>query len=209
MQAVLANGTLANFSPDSNAHLWRAMQVSFSLLPDVLLHGCLHHTASVDIVFGANLQSQWPLEGNAIIPRHATEHCMQTHVYTGVHQHSSILRMRQSHAGTQAHVLFQVSVGRLGIITQLTMHIVPQQSVQRSMSNITASQFADQMKLVQDAYTQAKASGSAEAIWTALHSLNETQVGRLCLQCCVTAEAASRQTHVTAGLCLPLPLLTP
>ncbi len=27
IQAVLANGTLANFSPHSNQHLWRAMQV--------------------------------------------------------------------------------------------------------------------------------------------------------------------------------------
>lgn len=27
MQAVLANGTLATFSPDLNPHLWKAMQV--------------------------------------------------------------------------------------------------------------------------------------------------------------------------------------
>lgn len=72
----------------------------------------------------------------------------------------------------------QVSVGRLGIITQLTMHIVPQQSVQRTETDMTAVQFADQIKLVQDAYSQAKQQGSAEDMWKALHSLNETQVGQ-------------------------------
>lgn len=94
IQAVLANGTLANFSPHSNQHLWRAMQVS---------------------------------------------------------------------------------VGRLGVITQLSLSIMPQQAVQRAEQDMTAAQFAQQVKQVQDAYTQAKQSGSSEAIWTALHSLNETQ----------------------------------
>ena len=56
------------------------------------------------------------------------------------------------------------------------MHIVPQQSVQRSETDMTAAQFADQIKLVQDAYSQAKQQGSAEDVWKALHSLNETQV---------------------------------
>ena len=67
-------------------------------------------------------------------------------------------------------------MGRLGIITQLTMHIEPQQSVQRSETDLTAAQFADQIKLVQDAYSQAKQQGSAKDMWKALHSLNETQV---------------------------------
>lgn len=72
--------------------------------------------------------------------------------------------------------MWQVSVGRLGIITQLTLKIVPQQAVQRAEQDMTASKFADQVKQVQDAYLQAKQTGSASAIWTALHSLNETQV---------------------------------
>lgn len=72
--------------------------------------------------------------------------------------------------------MWQVSVGRLGIITQLTLKIVPQQSVQRAEQDMTAVKFADQVKQVQDAYLQAKQTGSASAIWTALHSLNETQV---------------------------------
>lgn len=70
----------------------------------------------------------------------------------------------------------QVSVGRLGIITQLTLKIVPQQSVQRVEQDMTVAKFADQVKQVQDAYVQAKQTGSASAIWAALHSLNETQV---------------------------------
>lgn len=73
-------------------------------------------------------------------------------------------------------LMWQVSVGRLGIITQLTLKIVPQHAVQRAEQDMTASKFADQVKQVQDAYLQAKQTGSASAIWTALHSLNETQV---------------------------------
>ena len=73
-------------------------------------------------------------------------------------------------------LMWQVSVGRLGIITQLTIKMVPQQAVQRAEQDMSASKFADQVKQVQDAYLQAKQTGSASAIWTALHSLNETQV---------------------------------
>ncbi len=73
-------------------------------------------------------------------------------------------------------MLLQVSVGRLGVITQLSLSIVPQQAVQRAEQDMTVAQFAQQVKQVQDAYTQAKQTGSSEAIWTALHSLNETQV---------------------------------
>lgn len=73
-------------------------------------------------------------------------------------------------------VWVQVSVGRLGIIMQLTLTIVPQQFVRRVEQDMTASKFADQVKQVQDAYLKAKQTGSASAIWTALHSLNETQV---------------------------------
>jgi len=72
--------------------------------------------------------------------------------------------------------VLQVSVGRLGIITQLTLSIVPQQAVRRAEQDTTIAQFAQQVKQVQDAYTQAKQTGSTEAIWTALHSLNETQI---------------------------------
>ena len=82
---------------------------------------------------------------------------------------------RPSHSET-ACMLLQVSVGRLGVITQLSLSIAPQQAVQRAEQDMTAAQFAQQVKQVQDAYTQAKQTGSSEAIWTALHSLNETQV---------------------------------
>ena len=74
-------------------------------------------------------------------------------------------------------------MGRLGIITQLTLNIVPQQSVQRNEQDMTIAQFAQQVKQVQDTYTQAKQTGSSQAIWTALHSLNEAQVGLICCAC--------------------------
>lgn len=67
-------------------------------------------------------------------------------------------------------------MGRLGLITQLTLNIVPQQSVQRVEQDMTVAKFADQVKQVQDAYLRAKQTGAPSAVWTALHSLNETQV---------------------------------
>ena len=77
-------------------------------------------------------------------------------------------------------LLLQVSVGRLGIITQLTFTIVPQQAVRRAEQDMTVAQFAQQVKQVQDTYTQAKKTGPAEAVWAALHSLNETQASSPC-----------------------------
>ena len=77
----------------------------------------------------------------------------------------------------------QVSVGRLGVITQLTLKIVPQQAVRRAEQDMTIASFADQVKQVQVAYMQAKHTNSSSAVWTALHSLNETQVHRLPLPC--------------------------
>ena len=90
-----------------------------------------------------------------------------------------------------------MSVGRLGIITKLTLNIVPQQSVRRTEQDMTIAQFAQQVKQVQDAYTQAKQSGSAQAVWTALHSLNETQVRRSC----------ARTDGKTSGSCVAAVLI--
>ncbi len=71
----------------------------------------------------------------------------------------------------------QISVGRLGIITQLTLQIIPQQAVQRSLAQISDAQFAQQVKLTQDAYTSALSSGNQNLIDAALSQLDETQVG--------------------------------
>ena len=87
-------------------------------------------------------------------------------------------------------------MGRLGIITQLTLKIVPQQAVQRAEQDMTASKFADQVKQVQDAYLQAKQTGSASAIWTALHSLNETQVMLLITCAIMTTYLPLTYSHV-------------
>ena len=96
----------------------------------------------------------------------------------------------------------QVSVGRLGIITQLTLKIVPQRSVRQVEQDMTASNFADQVKQVQDAYLQAKQTGSPSAIWTALHSLNETQV--LFFIACLLHYLHGPNPHLLHPLGLPL-----
>ncbi|KAK9839103.1 hypothetical protein WJX74_009638 [Apatococcus lobatus] len=70
----------------------------------------------------------------------------------------------------------QISVGRLGIITQLTLRIIPQQAVQRSQAQLSDAQFAQQIKLTQDAYTSALDGGNQSLVVAALAQLDETQV---------------------------------
>ncbi|KAK9823265.1 hypothetical protein WJX72_001448 [[Myrmecia] bisecta] len=94
LEVVLANGTLATFTPMSNPHLWKALQIS---------------------------------------------------------------------------------VGRLGIITQLTFTIVPQRAVERSLAQITLAQFADQVTAAQNAYNQGSATNNLTLVEQALNSLDETQ----------------------------------
>lgn len=68
-----------------------------------------------------------------------------------------------------------VSIGRLGIITELTMRIKPQQPVQRKLQNLNFQEFANQVKGTQDAYNAAVASGNDNAIKAALFQVDETQ----------------------------------
>ena len=69
-----------------------------------------------------------------------------------------------------------VSVGRLGIITELKMRIKPQQSVRRRLQEMDIGEFAKQVKAVQDEYVAAKQAGDVAAQKRALFKLDETQV---------------------------------
>lgn len=73
----------------------------------------------------------------------------------------------------------QLAVGRLGIITQVTMGIVPNIQVERSLQQLTTQQFIDQIKRTQDKYVQALQEGSSAAVAEALAELDETQVRQL------------------------------
>ena len=68
-----------------------------------------------------------------------------------------------------------VSVGRLGVITRLTMRIVPQQAVKRSLAEMDFGAFAEQVRAVGQAYAAAKAAGDVDGQKRALARLDETQ----------------------------------
>jgi FAD/FMN-containing dehydrogenase len=68
-----------------------------------------------------------------------------------------------------------VSIGRLGVITDLTMKIKPQQAVTRSLADIEISQFVDELKRVEDQYNAAMAQGDEEAAKLVLAQLDEVQ----------------------------------
>jgi len=67
-----------------------------------------------------------------------------------------------------------VSVGRLGVITELTMRIKPQQAVRRSLQELNFEEFAAQIKEVQEEYNSAKAAGDIDSQRRALAALDET-----------------------------------
>jgi hypothetical protein len=68
-----------------------------------------------------------------------------------------------------------VSIGRLGVMTELTLRIKPQQAVRRRLQDLDFPAFAAQIKRVQDDYNAAKASGDVDAMRRALFPLHETQ----------------------------------
>ena len=68
-----------------------------------------------------------------------------------------------------------VSVGRLGVITDLTMKIKPQQAVKRSLADIEIGQFADEIERVQNQYIAAKEAGDMAAAKRVLAQLDEVQ----------------------------------
>ena len=68
-----------------------------------------------------------------------------------------------------------VSVGRLGVLTRLTMRIVPQQAIRRSLAEMDFGKFAEQVRAVGREYAAAKAAGDVDAQRRALSQLDETQ----------------------------------
>ena len=70
----------------------------------------------------------------------------------------------------------QVSVGRLGVLTSVTLSIVTQRAVQRLLQTTSAINFTAQLMIVQEAYKAAVNNGSADALGAALSQVDETQV---------------------------------
>lgn len=70
----------------------------------------------------------------------------------------------------------QISVGRLGVITEVDFSIIPQQLLTRTVTNITFADFSKWAATAQDSYKAALQSGSEDAISAALQPLDRTQV---------------------------------
>ena len=70
----------------------------------------------------------------------------------------------------------QISVGRLGIITELDFVITPQQYLTRTETTISWQQFVNWTMALQEGYKAAIASGSQAAIEAALEPADMVQV---------------------------------
>lgn len=69
-----------------------------------------------------------------------------------------------------------VSVGRLGVITEVTLRIVPAEDVTRTSQKLTYNQYVEQLVEAQEAYKEALQSDDPEAITAALAMLDETSM---------------------------------
>ncbi len=70
----------------------------------------------------------------------------------------------------------QMSIGHIGVIHELTLKIVPQVPVQRTLTEGTIDSLVQQLKSVQAAFLDAKRTGGEDAIAAAIRPLDEMQV---------------------------------
>lgn len=69
-----------------------------------------------------------------------------------------------------------VSIGRLGVITEVTLRIVPQKAVVKEVDTIDIGNFTAAMLEVEAAYNAAVAANDEEAVREALFAIDETQL---------------------------------
>lgn len=70
----------------------------------------------------------------------------------------------------------RVNVGRLGIVTQVTMRIIPQSPVRRTLEELDWVSYVGRMKGIQNEYKEALETGSHRAVKRALEPLWDTQI---------------------------------
>jgi hypothetical protein len=64
----------------------------------------------------------------------------------------------------------------LGVLLELTFGIAPNKPVQRRRSVLTPGDFAEELTSLQAAFTAARATGTASAMWEAIQAWDEVQV---------------------------------
>eukprot|EP01023_Acetabularia_acetabulum_P039969 TRINITY_DN38623_c0_g1_i1.p1 TRINITY_DN38623_c0_g1~~TRINITY_DN38623_c0_g1_i1.p1 ORF type:complete len:373 (-),score=54.85 TRINITY_DN38623_c0_g1_i1:47-1165(-) len=69
-----------------------------------------------------------------------------------------------------------VSVGRLGIITQLTLNILPQQTVQRRIEESSVSELIEKLTRLVDEYKLALETGDNNKIYSVLQQYEQTNI---------------------------------
>ena len=79
-------------------------------------------------------------------------------------------------AGLRCAPVLQEAVGRLGIITNVTLSIVPNIQIRRLLDQMSTQAFINQIKSFQATYNQALADDSPVSIADALSEIDETQV---------------------------------
>lgn len=100
----------------------------------------------------------------------------------------------------------QVSVGRLGIITQVKLPIKAQKAVKRSLDIMSMDTFTQQLVQVEQKYKAALQSGDEGAIFKALEPVEAVQVSPISLsgEACDyawNAEGPSAQKQAVLGMC--------
>ena len=74
-----------------------------------------------------------------------------------------------------------VSVGRLGIMLEVSMRIVPNKTVRREKHDINTDAFASAVQKLQQQYIAARGNGTngpiSRAVWDVLKAWDEKQVG--------------------------------
>ena len=90
----------------------------------------------------------------------------------------------------------QIAVGRLGVITEVELSIVPQDMVERVTFDSPFADFVDKMIDLQDDYTEAVNGTSSRTVAEVLSDFEGTQVGNCSSSGCSSRDAglASQKT---------------
>ena len=74
----------------------------------------------------------------------------------------------------------QIAVGRLGVITEVELSIIPQDMVERLTFETSFAEFVDSMMDLQEDYTEALNGTSPMTVSEVLSDYEGTQVGKYC-----------------------------
>ena len=100
--------------------------------------------------------------------------------------------------------LLQVSVGRLGVITRVTLRVVPHGLIKRTRVDLSPETFAEHLLALEAKHVSALAAGDAGGVAHVTRQLEGTNVSRRCigmmaLRCACMGSAARGQCSGARG----------